>query len=213
MSLNIGENFKQRWLDTPEPVRQIFCDELQHICDLLEPDTQFHKWQHQEAILQQKHRKIIEQAYEQLKQEILTEQARVAEERRQQRQAELEQQLADKRALEAARLELLRVQEQHKIQQDQLQLQQIAKDLEHDLRVQSAAEIARFEATQSKQFNRQKLSLEEIKLRLEIEAEQMIDQMLQDVKQQLKLAAKEEIDLLLTQQLSQSLEDHATDQN
>lgn len=211
MSLNIGENFKQRWLDTPEPVRQVFCDELKHICDLLEPDIQFHKWQHQEAILQQRHRKIIEHAYEKLKQDILAEQARLAAERKRQRQAELEQQLADKRALEAARLELLHIQEQQKCQQDQLQLQQIAKDLEQELRVQSAAEIARFEAQQSKQFNRQKLSLEEIKLRLEIEAEQMIDQMLRDVKQQLKLAAKEEIDLLLTQQLSQSLDDHLSD--
>lgn len=207
MSLNIGENFKQRWLDTPEAVRQTFCDELQHICELLEPETPFQRWQHQEAILQQKYRKIIEKAYAELKQQILAEQARLAEERRLKRQAELEQQLADKRALEQARLELLRIQEQQQIQKDQLQLQQIAKDLEHELRVNSAAEIARFDASQSKQFNRQKLSLDEIKLRLEIESEQMIDNMLYNLRLQLKAAAREEIELLLTEQLSQSYED------
>ena len=98
MPLNIGENFKQRWLNTPETVRQTFCEELEHISRLLEPETVFHKWQHQEALLQQKHRKVIEDAYELLKQELLAEQARLAEERRHKRQAEFEQKLNEKRA-------------------------------------------------------------------------------------------------------------------
>ena len=206
MSFNIGDNFRQRWLDTPEAVRHTFCEELEHICQLLEPETTFHKWQHQEVLLHQKHRKVIEHAYETLKQEILAEQARLAEERRKKRQAELEEKVAQQRALEQTRLELLEIEEQQRLAQEQQHLQDMAQDLEQQLRVQSAQEIARFEASQSKQFNRQKLSLDEVRLRLEIESEQMIDDMLVKLKSQLKIAAKEEIDLLLRQQLSQRIE-------
>ena len=213
MSLNIGENFQERWLFTPQAVRQTYCDELTHICQLLEPETQLNKWQHNDALLQQKHRKIIDQAYKQLKKDLLAEQARQAEERKRQRQAELEQRIADQRAVEAARVALLMAHEAEKQQQDDLQLQQIAKDLEQELRAQSAAEIARFETSQCKQFNREKISIDELKLRLELEAEQSIEQMLVSLKAQLKLAVKEEIDLLLTQYLSSKQSNEAAEQS
>ena len=39
MALNVGQDFKKRWLDTPEAVRQTFVDDLNRICDLLSPVT------------------------------------------------------------------------------------------------------------------------------------------------------------------------------
>ncbi len=81
MALNVGPDFKQRWLNVPEAVRQTFIDDLSRICDILKPE-------------QESERKI-EEAYAQRKAELI-EAARIR------RQLALEQALADKRAAEQA---------------------------------------------------------------------------------------------------------------
>ncbi|MCH4247851.1 MAG: hypothetical protein LKF82_08440 [Acinetobacter populi] len=213
MALNVGENFKQRWLATPESVRQTYCDELKFICALLEPDTQIAKWQHQEVLLQQRNRHRIDQAYSQLKQEILAEQARLAEERKRQRQAALEQALADKRAQQQAEIAAIEAQDRLKEQQQTEYLQQFAKDLQQQVMHQTAVQIARFDVTQVKQFNHNdqnsstpvdKFSsspqADDLKTRLELEAEYYIEQTLQQLREKLKAAAQEEIEIILQQQ-------------
>lgn len=208
MSLNVGEHFKQRWLATPEAVRQTFCDELQHICTLLEPNTQFHKWQHQDALLLQKHQQIIKRTYEQIKQDILAEQARLAEERKRQRQAELEHALAKKRAAQQAEIEQLEMLEQQQQREQTAHLQQFAQTLQQQLVQQTNQKIAKFDVSQAKQFNQSAepisspiaISLEDLKTRLEIEAEYYIEQTLQQLRSKLKAAAQEEIEMILAQQ-------------
>lgn len=44
VALNVGPDFKQHWLEAPEAVRQTFMDDLNHICDLLQPETQTQLW-------------------------------------------------------------------------------------------------------------------------------------------------------------------------
>lgn len=213
MALNVGENFKQRWLATPESVRQTYCDELKFICALLEPDTQIAKWQHQEVLLQQRNRHRVDQAYSQLKQEILAEQARLAEERKRQRQAALEQALADKRAQQQAEIAAIEAQDRLKEQQQTEYLQQFAKDLQQQVMHQTAVQIAKFDVTQVKQFNHDdqnssatvdKFSSspqgDDLKTRLELEAEYYIEQTLQQLREKLKAAAQEEIEIILQQQ-------------
>lgn len=213
MALNIGENFKQRWLATPELVRQSYCDELTLIANLLEPDTQIIRWQQQEAIFKQRQRQIIEHAYQQRKAEILAEQARIVEERRQKRQAELEAKLAAKRAAEQAQLHAAQQQEQLKQQQQTAFLQQLAQELAAEHMQQAQQHIARFDVSQAKQFDLSaensnnsvdKYSdfpqAEDLKVRLELEAEYYIENTLQQLRTKLQAAAQEEIALLLAQQ-------------
>lgn len=213
MALNIGENFKQRWLATPELVRQSYCDELTLIANLLEPDTQIIRWQQQEAIFKQRQRQIIEHAYQQRKAEILAEQARIAEERRQKRQAELEAKLAAKRAAEQAQLYAAKQQEQLKQQQQTEFLQHLAQELAAEHMQQAQQHIARFDVSQAKQFDLSaensnnsvdKYSdfpqAEDLKVRLELEAEYYIENTLQQLRAKLQAAAQEEIALLLAQQ-------------
>ena len=44
MALNVGQDFKKRWLNTPETVRQTYQEDLARICDLLLPQTQIQTW-------------------------------------------------------------------------------------------------------------------------------------------------------------------------
>ena len=43
MALNVGQDFKQRWLDVPEAVRQAFSDDLHRVCNVLKPETNIQK--------------------------------------------------------------------------------------------------------------------------------------------------------------------------
>ena len=94
VALNVGPDFKQRWLDAPEAVRQTFMDDLNHICDLLQPNTQTQLWLAADQKAQDQAQQIIEQAYADLK-------ARLIEEARIRRQLALEKSLAEKRAATA----------------------------------------------------------------------------------------------------------------
>lgn len=224
MALNVGEHFKQRWLNTPEAVRQTYCDELKFICNLLEPDTLIHKWQSQEVLLQQRNHQITERAYKQLKQELLAEQKRRAEELKRQRQAELEQALAAKRAQQQAILAAQEQQEKVREQQQTEFLRQLAAELHQQSLQHASASIAKFDVSQVKQYQHanaetsfphakvpaddQSLSVDptdtvpqatDLKIRLELEAEYYIEHTLAQLKCTLQAAAQEEIALILAQ--------------
>nr|WP_298890151.1 hypothetical protein [uncultured Acinetobacter sp.] len=207
MALNVGENFTQRWLATPEAVRQTFCDELNHICDLLDSTEHISKWQYQDAVLQQKNKKVIERAYAELEQQILAEQARLAEERKRQRQAELEQALAEKRALEAKQVAELEAQEQQQAQHQDAYLQQLAQELHQQSTSSNLDSLRQFNTQDVKQFNSIQhhdapptAEHQDLRTRLELEAEFYIEQTLQQLKTKLQAAAQEEIELILSQQ-------------
>ncbi|WP_374294329.1 hypothetical protein [Acinetobacter sp.] len=207
MALNVGENFTQRWLATPEAVRQTFCDELNHICDLLDSTEHISKWQYQDAVLQQKNKKVIERAYAELEQQILAEQARLAEERKRQRQAELEHALAEKRALEAKQVAELEAQEQQQAQHQDAYLQQLAQELHQQSTSSNLDSLRQFNTQDVKQFNSIQhhdapptAEHQDLRTRLELEAEFYIEQTLQQLKTKLQAAAQEEIELILSQQ-------------
>ena len=91
MTLNVGSDFKQRWLTAPQAVRQTFMDDLHRICEVLQPETQLHNWIAEDQRAQQQSQEKIEQAYADLK-------ARLIEEARQRRQLALELKLEQQRA-------------------------------------------------------------------------------------------------------------------
>ena len=207
MALNVGENFTQRWLATPEAVRQTFCDELNHICDLLDSTEHISKWQYQDAVLQQKNKKVIERAYAELEQQILAEQARLAEERKRQRQAELEHALAEKRALEAKKVAELEAQEQQQAQHQDAYLQQLAQELHQQSTSSNLDSLRQFNTQDVKQFNSIQhhdapptAEHQDLRTRLELEAEFYIEQTLQQLKTKLQAAAQEEIAMIMAQQ-------------
>ena len=207
MALNVGENFTQRWLATPEAVRQTFCDELNHICDLLDSTEHISKWQYQDAVLQQKNKKVIERAYAELEQQILAEQARLAEERKRQRQAELEHALAEKRALEAKQVAELEAQEQQQAQHQDAYLQQLAQELHQQSTSSNLDSLRKFNTQDVKQFNSIQhhdapptAEHQDLRTRLELEAEFYIEQTLQQLKTKLQAAAQEEIAMIMAQQ-------------
>ncbi|MCJ8145423.1 hypothetical protein MKI79_00560 [Acinetobacter sp. A3.8] len=207
MALNVGENFTQRWLATPEAVRQTFCDELNHICDLLDSTEHISKWQYQDAVLQQKNKKVIERAYAELEQQILAEQARLAEERKRQRQAELEQALAEKRALEAKKVAEIEAQEQQQAQHQDAYLQQLAQELHQQSASSNLDNLRKFNTQDVKQFNSIQhhdapptAEHQDLRTRLELEAEFYIEQTLQQLKTKLQAAAQEEIAMIMAQQ-------------
>ena len=207
MALNVGENFTQRWLATPEAVRQTFCDELNHICDLLDSTEHISKWQYQDAVLQQKNKKVIERAYAELEQQILAEQARLAEERKRQRQAELEHALAEKRALEAKQVAELEAQEQQQAQHQDAYLQQLAQELHQQSTSSNLDSLRQFNTQDVKQFNSIQhhdapptAEHQDLRTRLELEAEFYIEQTLQQLKTKLQAAAQEEIAMIMAQQ-------------
>lgn len=207
MALNVGENFTQRWLAAPEAVRQTFSDELNHICELLDSNEHITKWQYQDAVLQQKNKKIIERAYAELKQQILAEQARLAEERKRQRQAALEQALAEKRALEAKQVAELEAQEQQQAQYQDAYLQQLAQELHQQSTSSNLDSLRKFNTQDVKQFNSIQhhdapptAEHQDLRTRLELEAEFYIEQTLQQLKTKLQAAAQEEIALIMAQQ-------------
>lgn len=164
MAINVGADFKQRWSAAPETVRQIFLEDLNRICSLLQPQTDIQKWQDQEHNAQQMAKLRIDKAYAQLKAELI-EQARIK------KQNDLEQALAQKRAQEAAMAQQLLQDEQQQQHIQDLVLQQLNQHLQH----QVSAQMQRYQrnpSTAVAQFPAQ----QGLAKRLEAEAEQLIEQ-------------------------------------
>ncbi|WP_347453448.1 hypothetical protein [Acinetobacter thermotolerans] len=193
MALNVGPDFKQRWLNVPEAVRQTFIDDLARICDVLKPETSLQEWLVRDQQMQKESELKIEEAYAQRKAELI-------EEARIRKQQALEKALADKRAEELAYIEQMKLDEERRYAEQTRMLELLRDSLNAE--VQNYA--ARFEqnplinTTQIKIEDSEILSeLESTRLRLELEAETAIEETLVQLRNRLRAAAREEIDYIL----------------
>ena len=193
MALNVGPDFKQRWLNVPEAVRQTFIDDLARICDVLQPETSLQEWLVHDQQLQKESERKIEEAYAQRKAELI-------EEARIRKQQALEKVLADKRAQEQAYIEQMKLDEERKYA-EQTRTLELLRD---SLNAEVLNYTARFEqnrilnSAQIKIDDTEILSeLESTRLRLELEAETAIEETLVQLRNRLRAAAREEIDYIL----------------
>lgn len=197
MTINVGQDFKKRWLKAPDAVRQAFLDDLSRISDLLETETQLELWLDQDNRAKQIAQLKTEQAYE-------DEKARLIEAARVRKQLALEKSLADKRAQQDAYNQQLIQDEYLKYQQQNESLAQLKNliDAEINLHTQKYDQITLATDVQTTKQN-SNLSkalnndFDTIRLRLELEAETMIEDALKAFKEKLKVAADEEIKLIL----------------
>ena len=190
MALNVGPDFKQRWLDVPEAVRQAFIDDLSRICDVLSPEANLEQWMKQDQYAQQQSLAQIEHAYAVRKAELI-EAARVR------KQQALERALEQKRAEELAYAEQLKQDEERRFQEQIQALNQLNSNLaketqEHMQRYSQNSALNVYLADDSIRSE-----LENVRLRLELEAETQIESALRSLRKQLQQAAKEEIEYLL----------------
>ena len=197
MALNVGPDFKQRWLNTPEAVRQTFIDDLSRICEVLKPETAVEEWLVRDQQLQKESERKIEAAYAQRKAELI-------EEARIRRQRALEKALAEKRAEEQAYAEQLSRDEERKFAEQTRKLAEMRHML--DTEVQDYAARYQKNPDQVLDFAKGRLNiddtqilseLESLRLRLELEAETVIEQTVNALREKLRAAAKEEIDYIL----------------
>ena len=49
MSLQLGANFPGRWLAAPQEIRQQFLRDLNKVCTLLDPKTDFNEWESEQT--------------------------------------------------------------------------------------------------------------------------------------------------------------------
>lgn len=194
MALNVGPDFKQRWLDVPEAVRQAFIDDLSRICEVLTPEANLEHWLIQNDHAQQASLQKIEDAYAIRKAELI-EAARIR------KQQALEQALEKKRAEEQAYAEQLRLDEERRFAEQTQKLNLLSSSIA----LETKAHVERYAQNPSAALSFGNLDdaeirseLENVRLRLELEAETQIEQHLKTLRQQLKQAAKEEINYLLT---------------
>lgn len=199
MTLNVGQDFKKRWLSAPEAVREAFLDDLGRISDLLTPESNIQTWLDNDQRAQQVAQLKIEQAY-------ADEKARLIEAARIRKQLALEKSLAEKRAEQDAFNQQL-------IQDEFIRFQQQTQDL-HALRQNIDQEVKQYSERYTKNpdevlnFARGSLhisddqiqnELESIRLRLELEAETQIEEAVTIFREKLKIAAQEEIEYMLKQ--------------
>lgn len=199
MALNVGQDFKKRWLNAPEAVRQTYQDDLARICDLLLPQTLTQTWTQHEENAQQLSQQRIDQAYADLKAELI-EQARIR------KQLALEKALEEKRAAEAAYAAQLQADEARQFEQQTESLlalrghidQEIAQQTE---RYQSNPEQPSIDYSKAQRVvidDQQILSeLESVRVRLELEAEGLIEQAVTVFRAKLHALAQDEIDYIL----------------
>ncbi|NNP77831.1 hypothetical protein A7P54_15610 [Acinetobacter sp. Ac_3412] len=199
MALNVGQDFKKRWLNAPEAVRQTYQDDLARICDLLLPQTLTQTWTQHEENAQQLSQQRIDQAYADLKADLI-EQARIR------KQLALEKALEEKRAAEAAYAAQLQADEARQFEQQTENLlalrghidQEIAQQTE---RYQNNPEQPSIDYSKAQRVvidDQQILSeLESVRVRLELEAEGLIEQAVTVFRAKLHALAQDEIDYIL----------------
>ena len=199
MALNVGQDFKKRWLNAPEAVRHAYQQDLARICDLLEPQTPIQLWVLNDEKAQLESQQKIEQAYADLKAELI-EQARIR------RQLALEKALADKRASEAAYAAALQADEIRKFNEQTETLQTLRSHLEQEVAEQTARYQKNPETPAVNYSADVKLSitddqilseLESLRIRLELEAENLIEESVTAFRAKLHAAAQEEIEYIL----------------
>ncbi|ANF83184.1 hypothetical protein A3K93_11650 [Acinetobacter sp. NCu2D-2] len=209
MALNVGPDFKQRWLNVPEAVRQTFIDDLTRISEVLKPETNLQEWIKQDQYSQQRSEQRIEEAYVKRKAELI-------EEARVRKQMALEKALADKRAAEQAYADKLRKDEERKYAEQTQTLALISQKLA--LEVDQYA--SRYEKNAAHQLAHGKFTiddqdidteLENLRVRLELESELLIEETLKAFRDKLKAAAKEEIDYILSMTQNQNQDQSSQD--
>lgn len=197
MALNVGPDFKQRWLNVPEAVRQTFIDDLGRICDVLQPENNIEQWLEQDQKQQALSFERIEAAYAEKK-------AQLIEEARIRKQQALEQALAKKRAAQQAYAEQLK---QDELRQFAEQAQTLAL-IRHSIDRDTLTYTSRYHKNpESTPFNFAKglsvpehemlSELESVRIRLELEAETQIEQAVSAFRAKLQAAAQEEIEYVL----------------
>ena len=197
MALNVGPDFKQRWLNVPEAVRQTFIDDLGRICDVLQPENNIEQWLEKDQKQQALSFERIEAAYAERK-------AQLIEEARIRKQQALEQALAKKRAAQQAYAEQLK---QDELRQFAEQAQTLAL-IRHTIDRDTLTYTSRYHKNpESTPFNFAKglsvpehemlSELESVRIRLELEAETQIEQAVSAFRAKLQAAAQEEIEYVL----------------
>ncbi|MDM1245117.1 cell division protein BlhA [Acinetobacter indicus] len=197
MALNVGPDFKQRWLTAPEAVRQTFIDDLHRISEVLQPDSDLKRWVEYDQQQQQLSFQKIDQAYAELKIQLI-------EEARIRRQQMLEQRLAQQRADQAAYVQALY---QDELQQFAAQTETLAslrtqldqEILDYTARYQKNPENGSFNFAKGVRIADEQIlsELDSVRVRLELEAETRIEEAVQQFRSQLQAAAQEEIEYIL----------------
>ena len=197
MALNVGPDFKQRWLNVPDAVRQTFIDDLGRICEALQPDSDIQRWLEADQKQQQLSFQRIEEAYAARK-------AQLIEEARIRKQQALERSLQEKRAAQQAYAEQLQQDELRRFAEQAHTLALIRQTVEHDTltytsRYHKNPEGSPFNFAKGLTVpDHEMLSeLESVRIRLELEAESQIEQAVAAFRAKLQAAAQEEIDYIL----------------
>ena len=198
VTLNVGQDFKKRWLSAPDAVRQAFLDDLNRIGDLLKPESNIQAWLDNDQRARQVAQLKVEQAY-------ADEKARLIEEARIRRQLALEKSLAEKRAQQQAyNQQLLNDEKQQFLKQTE-----VLTVLRQEIDAESLSYSERYTqnpAIPSVDFSGRHFlvsddkiqsELDSVRLRLELEAETHIEQAVNAFRAQLKAAAEEEIAYIL----------------
>lgn len=200
-------NFKQRWYDAPPVIRQVFHNDLARIEQLLELDTDLEQWQRHEEKASKQSQLLIEQTYLDMIQHLKLKKQNLL-------QVVLEKKLAQKRAEQVAQTQ--------KLQQDELQQNleqtQILQQLNEQIQQESHEYADRYNkvpAILSVDGN-ELAQIESLRLRLELESEQLIQDMVQQYRQQLRQIARDEIEYLLSmeddeEEITASVEQSDTD--
>lgn len=207
MALDVGADFKKRWLNAPQAVRQTYLNDLTRICELLDHETRLDNWLSYNKQAQLESYGIIEQTYTDLK-------AQLIEEARVRKQCSLEKSLADKREQQQQFVQQLHQDEQQQFSSQtetlqHLQHQVLAEFQDYSARYQKnqvqkvAVTAPKVQAKPATMVTPEiQEALDNLKIRLELEAESLIEQIEAAVKGfnlKLQQAAEEEISYLLKQ--------------
>lgn len=198
MALNVGQDFKQRWLDVPDAVRQAFIDDLNRVCNVLKPETNIQKWLEKDELAQQQSNENIERAYIERK-------AQLIEEARLRHQLALEQSLEQKRIEQARYAQALQLDEARQFSEQTQTLALLRQNLARETQTYTARYHKNPEGS-ALNFAKGMLSindhevlseLESVQLRLELEAETLIEQAITAFRAKLHQASQEEIAYIL----------------
>lgn len=197
MTLNVGPDFKKRWLNVPEAVRQAFMDDLSRVCDVLKPETGLRSWIEHDQRAQEVSDQKIENAYADLK-------AQLIEEARVRRQQALEASLAAKRTAQAEYAKSLELDELRQFNAQSQTLATLRQSIDQEIlsytaRYEKNPEPVREDAQGKLCLDDAQIlsELESLRLRLELEAESLIEESLATYRSKLQTAAEEEIDYIL----------------
>ncbi|WP_180093159.1 MULTISPECIES: hypothetical protein [unclassified Acinetobacter] len=197
MALNVGPDFKQRWLKVPEAIRQTFIDDLGRVCDVLNPSTDIQHWLVNDQQQQQVSFDKIESAYADLK-------AQLIEDARIRKQLALEKALEEKREAEQAYAEQLKRDEELRFAAQTQALTMMQHNLNREVQHYAAryhknpeTGLAGLSQSLSVSEGQMLSELESVRVRLELEAETQIEMAVSDFRAKLKAAAQEEIDYIL----------------